>query len=888
MLKKLLIICIIFTACILTADFVLAQYPDVGIEYAANLDLEGGGLDVRVVLVRIIQVVLGFLGIVAVLYVMYAGWLWMTSEGSEEKVLKAKKTLVNAVIGLIIMLSAFMIVTWIINMMNLGGGGSSTPRPGRPSYDGGIGVLGACVIENVYPEPNQTEVPRNTSIIVTFKEEVDPTTVCDDVGGNNNGICDIGEYVIPENVRLYKQVEGDGCPGSCINNVTDINVFTNDNKTFVFVPENYIGSPSEYLWYEVYLSNSIEKLADGQGVFNNCRTDFMNWAFHVSDKVDLTPPQVLSGGVFPAPDDTQDIVSGALAIAATGIIDFTANANPGQNANIGGAPAVNTGATNLDMASIAIDPGCNQSGDLLVSVLTDGQTAQLSNGTTLLGSAVFSNMNISFPGYLSFSVLNFPSAGDSWVFPSVTPFLDSDILRVGGISYTFVSNVTASNQILVAANIAGTIANTVTAITANPAVFATAGAGTTINIEASVAGSSGNTIRLTSTSANIDISPTFGYLSGGDDSQTVITIQDRGDKPRNSVVQINFNEAVMPITVSGQASDVSDYIRVVNNDPGAQPNLGVCTANSECISFNCMEGACVNDYLAGEFILSNIYRTVEFLSDNLCGVNGCGEEIYCLPENSNIRVEIEAATLDTCVNCASKAPYSDCNGGHCFDSLANINFPLSILPMDGIMDTARNSLDGDRGGDSVGPSIVPMNYYNENIATGAGDSYLWSFYINDIIDLTPPVIRNIFPATGATGIDIDDFIVIGFDKVMMCSSVRTGQKTINTGAGIVTHHNFNAWSVGGAGFGYWTACNGIDDGPIDGEYDWSEAVLRHSDFPDTMSFRSQAGSGLRDIYQNCFKPSADNTGCTTVSDANPSCCDGTPLLVPLSVDGNCP
>jgi len=44
------------------------------------------------------------------------------------------------------------------------------PEPG-PGF--GIGALGVCSVEAVYPELNQADVPRNTSIIITFKEEVD-------------------------------------------------------------------------------------------------------------------------------------------------------------------------------------------------------------------------------------------------------------------------------------------------------------------------------------------------------------------------------------------------------------------------------------------------------------------------------------------------------------------------------------------------------------------------------------------------------------------------------------------------------------------------------------------------------------------------------------------
>ncbi len=87
---------------------------DLGINYAANLGLEGAvGTDPRVLIVNIVKYFLSLLGIIAVAIVMYAGWLWMTSNGDPEKINKAKKALTGAIIGLIIILSAFMIVVFI-------------------------------------------------------------------------------------------------------------------------------------------------------------------------------------------------------------------------------------------------------------------------------------------------------------------------------------------------------------------------------------------------------------------------------------------------------------------------------------------------------------------------------------------------------------------------------------------------------------------------------------------------------------------------------------------------------------------------------------------------------------------------------------------------------
>nr|MBP9732200.1 hypothetical protein [Candidatus Magasanikbacteria bacterium] len=73
--------------------------------------------DLRVTIVRIINIFLGFLGVIAVCIVLYGGYLYMTSGGDDEKIGTAKKLLINGAIGLIIILSAFGITTFIFSRL---------------------------------------------------------------------------------------------------------------------------------------------------------------------------------------------------------------------------------------------------------------------------------------------------------------------------------------------------------------------------------------------------------------------------------------------------------------------------------------------------------------------------------------------------------------------------------------------------------------------------------------------------------------------------------------------------------------------------------------------------------------------------------------------------
>lgn len=66
---------------------------------------------------RIINIVFSFLGIVTVAVIIYAGFLWITAGGEEEKVKQGSTLLFQAFIGLVIILSAYLISYFVIDQL---------------------------------------------------------------------------------------------------------------------------------------------------------------------------------------------------------------------------------------------------------------------------------------------------------------------------------------------------------------------------------------------------------------------------------------------------------------------------------------------------------------------------------------------------------------------------------------------------------------------------------------------------------------------------------------------------------------------------------------------------------------------------------------------------
>lgn len=64
---------------------------------------------------KVIGIILTFLGIIFIGLMIYGGITWMTAEGSEEKVTKAKDIIVASIVGLVIVLAAYAASYFIVN-----------------------------------------------------------------------------------------------------------------------------------------------------------------------------------------------------------------------------------------------------------------------------------------------------------------------------------------------------------------------------------------------------------------------------------------------------------------------------------------------------------------------------------------------------------------------------------------------------------------------------------------------------------------------------------------------------------------------------------------------------------------------------------------------------
>ncbi len=81
-----------------------------------SADTEAGN-KLPVIVGNIIRIVLGLLGLIFLILVIYGGLRWMTAQGDSSAIESSRDTIVHAVIGLVIVLSAYTITAFVFDKL---------------------------------------------------------------------------------------------------------------------------------------------------------------------------------------------------------------------------------------------------------------------------------------------------------------------------------------------------------------------------------------------------------------------------------------------------------------------------------------------------------------------------------------------------------------------------------------------------------------------------------------------------------------------------------------------------------------------------------------------------------------------------------------------------
>ncbi len=321
-----------------------------------------------------------------------------------------------------------------------------------------------------------------------------------------------------------------------------------------------------------------------------------------------------------------------------------------------------------------------------------------------------------------------------------------------------------------------------------------------------------------------------------------------GPYARNIVIQINFNEPMFPSSVAG----------IYNN--GGFQNVQIYQS----------DGGKNEQQISGEFRLSNGYRTVEFVTNDDCGVNSCLIKMRCLPADKTIRGIIKAATL--------------LNN----DSALAAGYKTGIF--NGAVDMAFNSLDGDSDGKATGPVGDPAGGFDDYPSSKPGTPP-FAFLTNSQINRDPPFIKTIDPGVKADKIPLDKNIDISWlsdpndmNGVIMAQTVNSRGFRIYTEGPQETDPN--TWW-------FFSKMINVDDNGQEASsttpHVQSLVTIYHrpfinSDIPKQGQdlnnyYDPYVRHYVMNIYQNCFNPAAMvKKGVKTTSAPKPNFCNDTAVV----------
>ncbi len=290
------------------------------------------------------------------------------------------------------------------------------------------------------------------------------------------------------------------------------------------------------------------------------------------------------------------------------------------------------------------------------------------------------------------------------------------------------------------------------------------------------------------------------------------------------VIEVTFDEAVDPTSAVGQLPDFQNEAVTAAGQP---PPLSA---------------------VAGSFAIGNRYRTITFTSDDLCGKNSCGGDVFCLPGDSAIETRLRAATL------GPTPPQAD---------------PTKV-PSDGVTDMVGNSLDGNANGTAEGPGDGP-----------AKDDYRWAFSTDDTIDLVPPALQSTSPAKDTPRVMPEKPVTADFTKIMSLGSFTSTAVGL---AALPTPPEPTCYTLSGEHLDP-SGLPVTSTQPVA-----SRMILSHCLFYPQTNYVPLVSSKVTDIRQNCYLPGANLnlTSCTPAAMAAGGysyCCNGTPCKKACTIAG---
>ena len=116
----LLIIIALFLFSFINSPVLALQSATNGLAETANVGYGGEvpkETSLAAIIGKVVGVALSFVGVIFLILIIYAGFTWMLARGNEAETKKAKDLMYDAVLGLIIIMAAYAITSFVGNQL---------------------------------------------------------------------------------------------------------------------------------------------------------------------------------------------------------------------------------------------------------------------------------------------------------------------------------------------------------------------------------------------------------------------------------------------------------------------------------------------------------------------------------------------------------------------------------------------------------------------------------------------------------------------------------------------------------------------------------------------------------------------------------------------------
>lgn len=236
--------------------------------------------DMRLIVIRILQIIWIFASVGALGFLIYGFVLYRQADPEDlEEGPHAKRLMFYGGIALAASILLVIILTIVFTVIESGytktGQGSGGPKPYTPSLGSGMS-LGSSNVKDHYPASNEQNVPRDTSILITFADALLKDSILDSTNG------------IKKDSIIIRRTSAGAFGDYGV--VRSTGVLSVDGTTLKIVPSTLLGDPDKRVSYTVVLTEELKK-KDGTSLFGKSDSGYV-WQFEVSGLIDTTPPTV--------------------------------------------------------------------------------------------------------------------------------------------------------------------------------------------------------------------------------------------------------------------------------------------------------------------------------------------------------------------------------------------------------------------------------------------------------------------------------------------------------------------------------------------------------------------------------------------------------------------